>query len=979
MIIINEQNLPPEKWQSQESPVYLSFLKDVKVFDLASSTFINFEELIRTSGKALNIEFEVFFPNQSGTQWGYMKIRGSKIMKTLPLLEINVVTVVIVKNDERIIGYITTYCRNIMHDMIEEYISIEDFSNDKLLPHFLVPPHPSKDKDRFCNRLLKTLILSKAEGKNTTIINVGKKQGLNVRSTGNVIWETKDNYPSILHNVIPESIACRKRPLCREGFFKNVLSRERALQDIFERFPDLKTHFLVRTSSYFLKFAAKHGVYFSQIVNVTPTERADVSFLSVLYDNVHYGHGEMLVLSNAKGISHASGTLNDAILCVTDDTSIDEYKKRDDGINVLHETVINCKNDFCQIPVLISGYAAAGLRQDLSFEMIELNGAYAVNPAILCDLLEYHDAKIISSITKKYETFADTFDKNIESILYQAPYFIPVQRLSSYNIFITVMRTYNEEFGEFFDDETEQSVIDMLSSYKENEVNINDIQITAFSKKLNEVLSIRSFHYVKRKKFIVFDVGTDTVIIDDNFAYFETATIKNLAEKELGFHSVNTLTDALKADGSLNVNMHNCKCYKFTVQNSQGESYNLYTYGISKLLINAANRMRLELADYEKFLLEYIDFEEKQILPLGITADGHYVGKDVSYKNKSNDSMFITGQSGKGKSFCATNLLPSLAMLGSRMLVCDVSKSFTHDEILRALPVEVVNALFEFIDIGGGQRKLPVNPLYIGDCTNLPAKKRRIMGFIKAVCKLDKDEIKIVEGVISEMLKKNCNIVSVTSDMLGNTLKKSGNVGNKVYSLISSTLDDIELIGFEYQGWGEFFEKSKRIPVILFGDEVDSNVHTVLDVLVSSAFTWQRDHNTAPLSIVIDEIKMPNFSEFSPLYTILTQGRKFNTRLIGMTQHYISNGSHAIDVMKEAGIKIFFKPAKSLERIATELGYMNPADAGFANMGIGDFILSCDAFNKVDGVNEPVVIHAKAIKFIDTSLFEKFKKEYDIK
>ena len=98
-----------------------------------------------------------------------------------------------------------------------------------------------------------------------------------------------------------------------------------------------------------------------------------------------------------------------------------------------------------------------------------------------------------------------------------------------------------------------------------------------------------------------------------------------------------------------------------------------------------------------------------------------------------------------------------------------------------------------------------------------------------------------------------------------------------------------------------------------------------------------------------------------------------------MTQHYVSTTSHAIDVVKEAGIKIFFRPSKSLDRIATELGYRNPADAGFGSMGIGDIILSAELFNKVDGVNEPVVIHAKAIKFIDTPLFEQFQKEYDIK
>ena len=405
----------------------------------------------------------------------------------------------------------------------------------------------------------------------------------------------------------------------------------------------------------------------------------------------------------------------------------------------------------------------------------------------------------------------------------------------------------------------------------------------------------------------------------------------------------------------------------------------LYTYGISKQLINAENRKRLELADYQKNLLEYSELAQNELLPLGIAADGRYVGKDISFGNKSNDHILITGQSGKGKSFCATNLLPLLAMLGSRMLVCDVSNSFTCNEVLRALSTDVVDAMFEFIEVAAGKRKLPINPLFIGDCPGLPAKKRRIVGFIKAIAgKLDKDETRTLTGIISEMLKWHSTVSSVTTEMLRTALKRGGKVGNHVFSLVSSTLDDIDTIGFEEHGWAEFFEKAKKIPVLSFGNESGDNVHSLLDALISSAFEWQRDHDSAPLSIVIDEIKDQSFAEESPLHTILTQGRKFHTRFIGMTQHYVSTTSHAIDVVKEAGIKIFFKPAKSLDRIAAELGYRNPADAGFGSMGIGDIILCAEIYNKVDGVNEPVVIHAKAIKFVDTPLYQRFKTEYHL-
>jgi hypothetical protein len=322
------------------------------------------------------------------------------------------------------------------------------------------------------------------------------------------------------------------------------------------------------------------------------------------------------------------------------------------------------------------------------------------------------------------------------------------------DILIATLRTFDKYFGKLYGDETEQRVIKMLEANNNERLSILENFISDFGISLNQEISYRGYHFIKRNKFIIFDKGTFSAIVDDDYIYFETKQIKELIHDKLNFNNVNICTDVLKAYDCLTINDWNSKCYRFHVQNSAGEPYMLYTYGISKKLINTENRKKLELSDYQKFILEYSELEESGILPLGVTVDGRYIGKDISYKNKSNDSIFITGQSGQGKSFYATNLLPSLAMLGSRMLVFDVSESFTHDEILRALPKEVVNALFEFIDIGRGQRKLPVNPLYIGDCLNLPAKKRRIMSFIKAGCKLDKDETKIVEGIIANTLKK---------------------------------------------------------------------------------------------------------------------------------------------------------------------------------------------------------------------------------
>ena len=969
------ERMLPQQHQHPPDIIHADAPNEATVFGITKLGFTSFDELLKESARELSVEYEIFFSNSLGTQHGYMKVVGGKVAKTLPLIEFSVQSSVPVIRDGTKIGYIVKHFKRSTAKMVEEFIFIDCIKKHKCCENFGLPPQGSKKLDELCERLVQTLVLENASAEKP--IEVGSKQGWSLASESYAHWESKEIYPPVLHGVIPASIVNRETPRVKTMIYTDEQSRRRKFYDIFDSYPDLKVPFLIRTASYALTFASKFGVCCDQIIVTKPTDRTDISLLTAIYDNVSYGRGRLLTLSNSKSINQAGEILNDAVLLICDDTKADEESKREKGIDALQKKTLNANGEFLSIPVILSGYAASQIRPDLYVDFSCLSGNYDVSPAVLTELLEHHDAVMLSRIENRFSTFAEIYDRHMGELSCQTPYFIPPQRRNIYYILIATLRAYDENFGVFFDEETERHIVDILSNYNEVGGSNDELLITLLGNCLNEEISNGRFNYIKRTKFIVIDQGNNSVIVDEDYIYFETDIIGELARSKLKLHSVDSLTDALKANDCLIINDHNSKCYRFHVQNSDGEPYMLYTYGISKKLINVENRKRLELADYQKYLLEYCELGQNELLPLGITADGRYISKDISFGNKSNDHIFITGQSGKGKSFCATNLLPLLAILGSRMLVCDVSDSFTCNEVLSALPADVVDALFEFIEVAAGKRKLPINPLFIGDCSGLPAKKRRIVGFIKAIAgKLDKDETRTLTGIISDMLKRNPNVSYLTTDMLRNTLKRGGKTGHHVFSLISSTLDDIDTIGFEERGWAEFFEKSKKIPVISFGNGSGDKVHSLLDAIVSSAFEWQRDHDSAPLSIVIDEIKDQNFAEESPLHTILTQGRKFHMRFIGMAQHYVSTTSHAIDVVMEAGIKIFFKPAKSLDRIAAELGYRNPADAGFGSMGIGDIILSAELYNKEDGVNEPVVIHAKAIKFVETPFYEKFQKEY---
>ena len=734
----------------------------------------------------------------------------------------------------------------------------------------------------------------------------------------------------------------------------------------------------IRLVSLVLYFAAKFGVIPDQLYVVEVGSESAARMATALLKTQNYNSQVTLSLSATKtDVKVYIGKVNDGIALFSDNSYSEEWKKRDINVSLAIEHLHNKtgKENNSRHLTAIVAENPGNLNSEIPAMFIDISDVIcAGDPDMIQKLSGEFDAAFIRAI----ETDTLNTRKCLENIINKNKPELN-NAFSSENCNSKCLVRTGLDIAELFkliSPEERKEIIKWLKNDYESSSDSSTKIVNDVRDVLNSVL-FSTVKVVSQHGEPYYDPDKIMAFADDEYINFENGVWKHLLIR------MKTTKKRLKALRALDIckMIHKNNGFKrnLEVEVAPDVMKTVSVYSLSKKLLNTNNREKIDLSDKVKFLLEYSELERNKLLPLGITADGRYICKDISFGNKSNDSVIITGQNGRGKTFYATNMLASLAMLENRMLVCDVSDSFTRSETIRALPIEVVDALFEFINLADGKNKLPINPLFIGDCSGLPAKKRRIVGFIKSIAgKLDNEETKILTGIISDMLKEHPKVDAVTTEMLRNTLISSSNVGNHVYSLISSVLDDIDTIGFEEQSWGNFFEKSKRIPVLSFGNESGDNFHPLLDAMIASAFAWQRDHDTAPLSIVIDEIKDQNFAEGSPLHTILTQGRKYNTKFIGMTQHYISTTSHAIDVVKEAGIKIFFKPAKSLDRIAAELEYKSPADAGFGSMGIGDLILSSDCYNKFDEVNEHLVLHAKTVEFVKTSLYEKFKKEYGI-
>ena len=274
--------------------------EDIKTFGVTKLGFNSFDELIQHSSQTHGVEYEFFFSNTFETQYGYMKVASGKIVKTIPLLKINLTEAVPVYLRYALSGYFVTYCTNFSADSTSVFIPIHAYKHKDLLKYFSVPPQASKNNTFLCNQLLVYLITEKSEAFATNKIIIGLKQGWNIMSDSLATWESRGKYPLELAPIIPKSILYRKTAKIYNQLFQSKEDFSPGFTVLFKDYPELKKAFLLRLASYFLSFAAENKLYWNQIVSIKLTEQCDISLILAFFDNVNYRYGDNLLLTENK-------------------------------------------------------------------------------------------------------------------------------------------------------------------------------------------------------------------------------------------------------------------------------------------------------------------------------------------------------------------------------------------------------------------------------------------------------------------------------------------------------------------------------------------------------------------------------------------------------------------------------------------------------------------------------------------------------
>lgn len=999
----------------------LSLIIKDKNLNNISAKFKSIADLLCNEEFISRFDQDLYVSNSSETTWFKLVIRCGKIkaISFLGSIRINWVSIVnktTEKFDFVVVGY-SPGEENVKPATVS--VPYSDYTPERITKHFTYLIGETATDTKEIGKLLCFLLSKRINSPSfNELVYVGPIQGWWKTPSGRIMFSPPHLITKEIINQLPESVQMRQYPLAIGASINDDITS--LLLPMFSEHPLFQLVLLFRMASWLLYFFAKKGIFLKQILIVKPTDYITVDILNALFNNINYDSSNAISIGpTTKALKFGLGKINDAICLITDPFAADQSRKIEKGCDlILNDAngVIESKIPVNHITVIISKYANLYFSHDICcvLEFGETNTKYTA--AHFKNVLKRFDADLIEKIEHECnnDKFIDNFNVHISDIQSNIPNDLPRSKVNTYIMLLTALRTYNDLFTPLFHVDIEKYVHEWLCSQEQETKTLNDIICAEFGKILNSKIADGYFKLVMKEEVTPFDKDNHTLIMDkvERRIYIETAESFSIVRNEMeSISDTDSLTTALNSEGYLHTNVHNSKCHRLHIIDSNGNIHSLYSHGIKFNLISPENKQRFNLIDKEMNLFKYDEMPLEDFLPLIKTIDGRFAGKKLIYEAEESNHYFGTGRTGSGKSWALAQLIPMLFMLGHNVIVFDVSGTYTREKLYKTLPREVVDILFHFINVGVGdeQDKIPVNLGSLKSCHSLPDKKKTIFSVIRAATGyLDKGAERVLKQLLSAYLIDKNETVNLNDlylsfkfnglkgknmteldDSVFDDINETGDFNyfcpsvkfneptvNNIAELIGSVLDDINEIGFEDRTWDELFAKYNRIIVINLGNEVGDSTHQLLDMLVASLFNWQMFHDSKFLSIVIDELKDQDFTKGSPLSTIIGQGRKFHTALLGATQDYYNQGSSYFDVMKQANIKSFGRPGKSVDRIAQVLGYSNAIDAGFNTAKAGDVIIESDYYNKELGINEAATIKGRVVDFVDTPFYEKFKEKF---
>lgn len=891
--------------------------------------------------------------------WLETKLVNGSVRKRTPLTTaFSIISIIGVidpqSGDERYV--LVTYCTDTMHTVA---IPADDYRNGRLIQHFKEVRRLPGCTKRQANDLLEFLIGS---APSLTML-LFPRQGFIRQNDGTVVFAVRPKAADIPQQLISESLRIRPavlesvRPAVAGGIWKALA--ELPLQ--------IKLLILLRIGSLML--------FWLDLVQVRPYTVLIVSASSGLNEEQLTAllSTNDLTLHRVPSLAYTQKKLLDELSLVWDGIAVfadnylaDETAKIEAPLRMLLKAAGGDTDCGRNMIVLLSKYAPTVVNQIAADNVLSVsmeNVALELDSDTIRKLMQQVDSLVINAMLAATESMKTELLEKCKLLpRYWSRFFD--QPLADLAPFLTSAELFLETFcgAVLIETKEMQAVLGSIYEQSLSAASAEQTIIREFASVLSERIRKGTIIAEPKRQQMRINPNAKMLLVEGSRFFISGEVLDEIVRDMKTAHLRSSLTNALRQCSMLNTTDGNTR--PIQTYDLQGMPVRLYWYDIAAETLDDDVLHQLMNLDSEPFWLKASELPAGNFVSILRDGRGLVAGQLVQFSDAENGSCYITGQSGFGKSFLMCQLMAKYCAIGHRVVVFDSSASFTPEAMCRNLSEDYVRNHVVFHDID--RQGIPVGLFRIDRNASLPMRKKQLLSILTAgVGELSAPQTNTLRNVLSDMFGIVGNDEQIhTGDILA-MMNEQGATYESMRNRFAPLFEDMDACGMAAASWSDFLPDDGKIVVLRTTSGVTEKGNQLIDMLLASLYSYQRENPNKPLDIFIDEVQNQNFSAVSPIRTIMKEGRKFHISIFAATQDYYPRSSELGSVMGKAGKLVFLRPTQNSEgTVASELRFGKADLARFDLMQRGDIIVKAGLYHKEQRRNIPATLSGKVDPFL---------------
>ena len=784
-------------------------------------------------------------------------------------------------------------------------------------------------------------------GDDIRFLQLPKRSGWQNPIADRSVFVSAESIVSHLASYYSKDIAERKVGQTVKNFADAAESLAKALP-VYWKYKFLLT---IRVTSYLLFFYGLEGLFPDHMFVIEPKSEPNAKTVAVFLNNKS-PDAEICSLTSCKTdlLKELHG-INDGMSLFRDTSYVEEEKKRNDSLNLLHKELHNW-NSFSSNRTLtaIITDSLSHYSEEFSAFMLSLEDCPNItdNDVLQKALFEF-DAALIkllsnSDITQNIVTEGLKSVRKIDELNFKEDYSMTQKMLlSTMNIL--------KEYGLITHNEANHIENYIYSSNEHEDVSTNENLVNEFSKALSNRILVNNAKIFSQFDPPYFNPKGNSIVYDGKFINILKPFLDRIVMGMRKTRRRNKVLEALLACGKL----HATKNYKRDIDIAIAPGTNLMfsVYSFPKNILSPKCVRKLEEVAYTNFLFSLENLPQNFIPLICLPDSKKIAGCVIDETTDEAFSLYVSGKTRSGKSRYLAEQAVIRAKAGERVIIFDQTNAFSLEELNKFLPQETVIKYFSHWEIG--KYGIPINLLSLENCTSLPDMKNRLFSIFSIAGEVTgKVQSKVLKNVITKITKA---VKAEEVHTLPETLKFfdiNETDQRELHDRLEAVFNDLDGLNNYEQNIGEFLNSQKKIVVISTSDDSIKKGNTLIDMILANLYNYKQHDKEPRYTVIIDEIEDLCLENDGPLSISLRKGAKNRITMLLASQEYSLDKDRLGKLIGNCGYHVFFRPKDA--NLVDIAKHLNVDRTTLANLEQGHCIVKGNIYDKIKEKNKSSVI-----------------------